>query len=301
MSASEYSLSIAGLQLDISDRIPLYNTCVSCSVLRIFIPGSTSIECPLCPWAPISDASRRKLSLREITLDRIIWLAKKYRVDMVFLDGPEPLLSPDIASLVDKVYSGLSGEVLLGFRSLLVSNEIVDYIRNYAAYAVIDYPLKISEESISDDARLGLLQKLSTEYSTRLEIIIYSTGVPDQDLIANIIESLRNAFQPVIHLYVELHSPLAVHAVRKIGLTLKESLENPYVYIHSNFANLVEENTYCPYCNNVLVERSDGLMHKCYVKDSRCPNCGRKVRVYCRRDSLPLWLKRSGGEPIWLM
>ena len=300
MGSDKLSIRVAGLQLDVSDRIPLYNVCVSCSVLRIFVPSSTSIECPLCPWAPIADASRRRLSLREITLDRIVWLAEKYRVDTVFLDGPEPLTSSDATNIMNALYSRLSDRVMIGVRSLLTNEKAIDYVREYTDYVVVDYPLQ--SQGSADDTRLNLLGRLSTEFNVdNMEIIIYSTGVPSQDLITSIMGVLREASQPVIHLYVELRSPLAVHAVRKIVLSLRNSLKNPYVYVHSNFTDLVEENTYCPYCNNVLVERSDGLMHKCYVKNSCCPVCGRKVRVYCRRDKPPLWLKRSGGEPVWLM
>ncbi|OHB75943.1 MAG: AmmeMemoRadiSam system radical SAM enzyme [Planctomycetes bacterium RBG_16_55_9] len=59
---------------------------------------------------------------------------------------------------------------------------------------------------------------------------------------------------------------------RQIGLS--EGLN--YVYI-GNLASKEGQNTYCPGCKRLLVERSGWMILQMRVRDGRCPDCGKEI------------------------
>jgi pyruvate formate lyase activating enzyme len=50
-----------------------------------------------------------------------------------------------------------------------------------------------------------------------------------------------------------------------------------YVYV-GNVPGHENENTYCPNCNTLLIERA-GFTSASYLKNGKCPKCGTKIDV----------------------
>ncbi len=57
-------------------------------------------------------------------------------------------------------------------------------------------------------------------------------------------------------------------------IAISEGLQ--YVYI-GNIRSDVGQNTYCPACKNILIERSGYTILQNHLKDGNCPNCGKQI------------------------
>ncbi len=83
------------------------------------------------------------------------------------------------------------------------------------------------------------------------------------------------AYKFASELYVPATSPAALEKARKIG---KEAGLN-YVYF-GNFPGHPYENTYCPKCNHLLIERYGfNVVKYALTRDKKCPNCKEQIPI----------------------
>jgi len=50
-----------------------------------------------------------------------------------------------------------------------------------------------------------------------------------------------------------------------------------YIYLE-NVIEKYHENTYCPKCKNLVIERNYPIYAKSYLKDGFCKSCGEKIK-----------------------
>ena len=62
----------------------------------------------------------------------------------------------------------------------------------------------------------------------------------------------------------------AVHIGKKAGLE--------YIYT-GNIPGDKHENTYCPYCNNIIIERFGYMAHNHLKEGNKCNKCGKKINL----------------------
>ena len=135
-----------------------------------------------------------------------------------------------------------------------------------------------------DDFRgiLEVTKRAKYKWNMHVEIVtnIIPTFNDDENQLTEIAAWIRDElghetpwhvtrFVPHLNLSHISYTPVAVlEKARKIGLDCGLS----YVYI-GNVPNHQAENTYCPRCRKLLIERNDFFIKQFNIVDGRCPGC----------------------------
>jgi len=80
-------------------------------------------------------------------------------------------------------------------------------------------------------------------------------------------------FQP--H-YLMKNIPATQYEMLKKAHSIARDAGLEYVYI-GNVYGVKEENTYCPNCNNILIERTGYKIIELKIENNRCPNCSKII------------------------
>ncbi|MFQ5796290.1 MAG: radical SAM protein [Candidatus Bipolaricaulia bacterium] len=225
----------------------------------------------------------------EISSQQLVELADRYRAEVVASSYNEPLITAEWAH---EIFS-LAKE--RGFRTAYVSNgnatpEVLKYLR-----PVLDcYKVDLKTMSDRNYRKLGGVLKhiLNTigwvyEMGFWLEIVtLVIPGFNDSD------EELREAAEFLVDISPDI--PWHVTAFHKDyqmtdpdntpAETLIRAAEIGYdVGLHYVYAGNLPgivgryENTYCPNCNELLIERFSFQIHRNRLEDGGCPACGAEI------------------------
>jgi pyruvate formate lyase activating enzyme len=141
---------------------------------------------------------------------------------------------------------------------------------------------------LSDGTLEPVLQTLKTLARHKVHLEIVNLVIPTQNdqplMIEEMCRWIRRELGPQIPLHFSRFYPLyklknlpptPVATLEKARvIALKAGLE--YVYI-GNIPGHEGENTYCPHCQKLLVRRKGYQILEAAVKNSHCPQCGKKI------------------------
>ncbi len=275
------------ISLDPIEKKPLFH----------FLPGTKSLSlatvgcnfrCLFCQNWEISQASWDKGPQEEVPPEEIARLARERGAPSISFTYNEPTVfyeyARDIAALAHEsgikttyITNGyMTKEMLADFRELDAAN--VDIKGNEKFYR--DVCGGVEMEHVLETIKTMRKKKIWVE-ATNLIIPGYND---DDGSIRQISEFCRDtdpdmplhftAFYPQ---YKMLDTPPTPREalVRARKIALDEGVK--YSYCGNTYPGDPYENTYCPNCGALLVERHGFSLVKNNIKNGRCPECGAKI------------------------
>jgi pyruvate formate lyase activating enzyme len=273
--------------LSISDPIekkPLYHFHPGQGILSIS-PNGCNLQCPFCQNAEIS---QMKISTQKITAEEIISLCKKYDLIGVAYTYSEPLVWYEF--LLD------AGTAVkdAGRVNVLVTNGIIEEEPLKRILPLID-AMNIDLKSIREDfyrelvkgELVSVLRTIQLAHSScHIELTnLLITDVNDSneditdlvDWIAQLDRSIPLHFSRYFPHYKMDNPPTPPERLEFAYNTAKEKLD--YVYV-GNINIPTTNNTFCPHCGNLLIER-EGLFGVKIIglSGSKCEKCSTEINI----------------------
>ncbi len=281
----------AGVQLDPIEKKPFFHAFPGSNALSFGMLGC-DYHCSYCQnWLTsqsLRDPSANALP-EVVSPEKIVELAMVYKSPFIVSTYNEPLITSEWAVEILKLAKPY------GIRGAYVSNgnatpEVLEYIRPYVDLYKVD--LKGFDERRYRQLGGRLDVVLDTIGSLKekgfwVEIVtLIVPGFNDSEGELSSIARFIASVSPEIPWHVTaFHSDYkmldrdntSVKSLRKAALIGREA-GLQFVYA-GNLPGMVEnlENTYCPGCGEVLVEREGFRILRNSITSGNCPRCGRKI------------------------
>jgi len=279
------------IAVDPIEKKPLFHFNPGSSVLSIATVGC-NFRCKFCDNWVISQ--EEEIYGKNIPPERVVEMALKYNCQGISYTYTEPTIffeyAYDTAKIAEK--KGLFNTfVTNGY----MTPEAVKTISKYLDAATVDFKgsanpkfyLEFSSvptvepifESLMEMKRQGIFIEI-----TDLIVPKYGDSMEDlRRLVKWIVENLGPEipfhilrFHPNYELYNLPSTPLE-SLMKAKRIALEEGLQ--YVYL-GNTPEVEGENTYCPKCGALLVERNGfSIGRRIITEDGKCPKCGFKINI----------------------
>ncbi len=245
---------VAALQCDPTEKKPFFHALPGSDTLTFGMLGC-DLHCAYCQNWLTSQALRDDAAValpNILSADRLVAMAKAYGASMVGTSYNEPLITAEWAVEVFKQARPA------GFRTAFISNgnatpQVLDYIRPWTDC----YKIDLKSMSDKNYRQLG--------------------GVVD-----NILETVkmvheREFWEEIVTLVIPGFNDSAEQLIRACEIGRDAGLR--YVYA-GNLPGRVGrwENTFCPNCDELLVERYGYIIRQVKVTaEGTCPSCGDRI------------------------
>lgn len=266
------------------EKKPLYHFYPGSDILSI-APNGCNLMCPFCQNAEIS---QMEIPTREITPEELVSLCGRYDLIGVAYTYSEPLIwyefLLDAGTRVKKA----------GLKNVLVTNGIIEEEPLKKVLPLID-ALNIDLKSIRDDFYKkivkgdlpSVLRTINMAHRTcHIELTnLLITGVNDSDKdiedlvdwVYNLDASIPLHFSRYFPHYKMNNPPTSQERLELAYRKAKEKLD--YVYV-GNIYIPDTNNTYCPDCGNLLVERSGFYGTQIIGLDGKkCNKCEKTINI----------------------
>ncbi|MGM0438880.1 MAG: AmmeMemoRadiSam system radical SAM enzyme [Patescibacteria group bacterium] len=279
---------VAALNIDPIEKKPLYHFLPSTKSLSIATPGC-SFSCKNCQNWRLSQRKKDQLNEKYISPANIVKMAKDKGVESISYTYGEPIIfleyALDIMKLAEKE----------NIKNVWVSN---GYFSKESLEKVSPYidAINIDLKSFSDDfyknvcgGRLKpVLKSIKNLYNsawlelTTLIIPGYNDSKKELKSIAKFIYSIDKN----IPWHVSKFSSRFSKDMKDVPDTSDEILEKAYKigkeaglnYIYPGNIITNKTNTYCPQCDNLIIERNSYNI-KSYDQEGRCSKCGQDIKI----------------------
>ncbi|HNV85497.1 MAG TPA: AmmeMemoRadiSam system radical SAM enzyme [Candidatus Omnitrophota bacterium] len=279
---------VAGLQADPVEKKPFYHVLPGAKALSFGMLGC-DFHCPYCQnWLTSQTLQDARAGILPETIrpEEIIEIGKKYRAKIVTSTYNEPLITSEWAA---EIFDLAKRE---GFLTAYVSNgngtpEVLDYLRPR-----LDL-FKVDLKSFSEKAYRTLGGRLSTVLDTirmlkerNFWVEVVTLVIPEfndsEEELGRIADFLASVSVDIPWHVTAFHGD---YRMRGPGNTSPEMLLEAaeigkrsglrFVYA-GNLTGRVRglENTYCPSCRELLVERSGFSVLTNRITGGNCPKCG---------------------------
>ncbi|MCX8064952.1 MAG: AmmeMemoRadiSam system radical SAM enzyme [Candidatus Hydrogenedentes bacterium] len=282
---------VAGLAVDPIEKKPFFHVLPGSTALSYGMLGC-NFHCPFCQNWFSSQTLRDPNSsaqIEPISSEEIVNLSIQYRSPVIVSTYNEPLITSDwsyeIFSLA-KEHHLLCGYVSNGH----ASTKVLEFLRpvmdlykvdlksfNQQHYDKLGGSLKIVCNTIEKAVELG--------YWVEIVTLLVPTFNDDPNEISQLTRFIANintdipwhvtGFYPQYKMQeVEPTQPSQLETAYKIG----KDAGLKYVYVGNRPGKLKNlENTYCPNCSSLLIERTGFNVWKNEIKDGKCPKCGLSI------------------------
>lgn len=283
--------SIVSMAADPIEKKPLYHFWPGTSAFSIAAPGC-NFKCLHCQNWSISQVSVEEVSYEDIPPERLIELTKRYNCKGIAHTYTEPTIWMEYAIDVGKL---AHREDLY---NVFVSNGYmsIDALRELGPYL---NAANIDVKAFSDDFYRKICGVPSirpvletcewmVEHMKHLEVtylvVPRENDSPEEirKFCKWVVEKLGpevpthfSRFYP--HYKLTDREPTPVKTLeRAVGIAKEEGIH--YVYI-GNVPGHTGDNTCCPKCGELLIERYGFDILQYRLKDHRCPKCGAKINI----------------------
>ncbi len=280
---------VSSVALDPIEKKPLHNFKPGSSVLS-FGSVSCNFRCKHCQNYTISTADLNYPYLREFKPEDILRLVKEYNADGVAWTYNEPSIwhefALDSSKLVKKdgyyvvyVTNGyMSFEAIDQFRGILdAANVDVKAFKEDFYRRICKARLENVLECVKYLYKSGVFLELTYliipgENDDMEEIRSFAEWVYDLD---KSIPVHFSRFHPDYQMLDKPPTPIktiekAVEVARDVGIE--------YVYVGNVWGHRYED-TYCPNCNSLLIDREGFYIVRMNLDGRRCPECGYKQNI----------------------
>lgn len=279
---------VSSLQCDPTEKKPLYHLLPGSRALTFGMLGC-DLRCPFCQNWEISQTLRDKNAgahPTDVSAEELVSLAKKYKARLVASSYNEPLITSEWAVEVFKLARAQ------GFKTAFISNgnatrEVLNYLRPHLDCYKVD--LKTMQDRnyrVLGAVLKNVLDTIAMAYEMGfwLEVVtLVIAGFNDSN------EELKQAAEFLVSISPDIPWHVtAFHKDYKMSdpdntppQTLIRAAEIGYAaglrYVYAgNLPGLVGpyENTYCPNCKTLLIERYGFAILQNRLMIGCCPDCG---------------------------
>lgn len=286
---------VAGLNVDPIEKKPFYHVLSGCDALTFGMLGC-DFHCAFCQNALSSQVLRDPMSneavrwTKRITPQQIVDYALQVKADVIASSYNEPLITSEWAAAIFKLAKAV------GIKCVYVSNgnvtaEVLDYLKPYLSAYKIDLKTMQDKQyrqlggvlqNVLDGIRMVHEMGLWVEVVT-LVIPGYNDSTDELMDAARYIKSISadipwhvTAFHPDYKMTNARPTPAST-IIRAAEIGLEAGLN--FVYAGNLVGRVQEyENTYCPQCRTLLVERYGyTILSYKITADGTCPNCNHVI------------------------
>lgn len=281
----------SGIHADPVEKKPFFHALPASQAMSFGMLGC-NYHCPYCQNWVTSQALRdnRTISPPEfMAAEDFVILAKRFGAKIVTSTYNEPLITSEWAVEVFKIAKRY------GLATSYVSNgngtpEVLEYLRPWLDL----YKVDLKGFNDKQYRKLGgvlnnVLDTIKTLHEKKFWVEVVTLVVPgfnDSEAELKDIANFLNSVSPDIPWHVTaFHSDYNMMETPNTPLkTLIRAAEIGYTaglnYVYAgNLPGLVGkyENTYCPSCQELLIERRGFTVRKNTLKDGHCPKCSRSI------------------------
>jgi len=283
--------SIVSMGVDPIEKKPFYHFWPGSTAFSIASPGCT-FSCLHCQNWTISQASVFDVEYEDLEPERIVQLAKKYGCKGISHTYTEPTTWTEFAIDVGRLAhrEGMHNNyVTNGYITL----EALEELRPYLDAANVDVKA-FTDEFYRKICGVSTLRPVldacewMVEHGVHLEItyLVVPRKNDDPKEIGKfckwVVEKLGpdvpthfSRFYPQYKMIDWEETPLS-KLERAAEIARGEGIR--YVYI-GNVTGHPRDNTYCPKCGKLLIERYGFNIIRWNLKDHRCPECGEEIKI----------------------
>jgi pyruvate formate lyase activating enzyme len=276
------------INIDPVEKKPLFHFLPSTSALSLATVGC-NLHCIFCQNWEISQAGPTEVSAYKCPPEKVIELAQQYKCPSIAYTYTDPVVFYEYTLDTSKLARSINVKNIL-VTAAYINQEPLKQLLEYTDAANIDL------KGITDDfyhqicsATLKPVQKaLITTKAAGVHLEVTNLVIPTlndkPDQIRQLVRWVRDNlgsdtplhFSRFFPLYKLTHlpptSPETLDQARQIAA--EEGMD--FVYI-GNIASKEGQNTYCPKCKKLLIERSGYTVLQNRIKDGCCPDCNHKI------------------------
>jgi pyruvate formate lyase activating enzyme len=278
--AKNYGQAVT-IAIDPIEKKPLFHFLPGTDILSTATYGC-NMRCPFCQNYEISQV---KTPTTEITPENLIEIAKNKKLKSIAFTYTEPFIWYEMVLDTSKIAKDNGIKIILVTNGLINSKpleEIIPYI-DAMNIDLKSMDAKVYKKILSGD--LSTVQntiKTSFENGIHIEITnLIVTGMNDKESdISDLIDWVVS-LSPDIPIHFSKYSPNYQY---KEPPTSPEILEYAYEkakeklnFVYTGNVIAGKENTYCPKCNELLIERNYFNIKQNRLINGKCPSCGKKI------------------------
>ncbi|MGC9455018.1 MAG: AmmeMemoRadiSam system radical SAM enzyme [Phycisphaerae bacterium] len=282
--------SVVALNVDPIEKKPLFHFLPGTRALSIACAGC-NFQCPFCQNWQISQSPRtgQVAAGQAVSPEQIVTAAENYDCASISYTYTEPTVFFELAYDTGKLAHErgiLNTFVSNGFLTPPAVETIAPYLDainvDLKAFRDETYRkvMKASLEPVLTCMREIVRHNIWLEVTT---LVVPGMNDSEQELrdMANFIASELGPDVPWhvsrFHGAYEWDGiPTTPMETLNLAVQLGKEVGLHHVYC-GNVSGLADENTYCPNCQTVLIERSGFSVRKIHLADGKCPNCGREI------------------------
>jgi len=272
------------IAMDTIEKKPLYHFHPGKLILSVS-PNSCNMK---CPWCQNAEISQEKFPTKFISPEDMVKIALGKASFGIAYTYTEPLTWYEYIKETGKIAKEK------GLKNVLVTNGMINEEPFMEILPLID-AMNIDLKSMNSDIYKRVVKgDLNTVLNT-IRIAKKHAHIEVTDLLIPDLNDSTNDIKMLVDFIKEIGKDIPLHFSRyfphykwsapptpaetmiKAYNIAKEELM--YVYVGNIFMSKISNDTYCPKCNNLLVERSFMSGRVVGIKDRKCLKCGREADI----------------------
>jgi pyruvate formate lyase activating enzyme len=279
---------VCAAHVDPVEKKPLFHYLPGTNAFSLGTAGC-NVHCKFCQNWGISQSLPEQVPAHYVPPPRVAELAQQYRCPTIAFTYSEPVVFSEF--LMDAADAGHEA----GIRSIVVSNGYMQQAALKAAYGKMD-AVKIDLKSFSESYYRQIvagqlkpvLESLVTlrqlgKWTEIVYLVVPTLNDSDEELrgLASWIKANLGADVP-LHFtqchpeYLLKNLPVTPVATLERAKSIADAEGLHYVYI-GNVPGHPAQNTYCPKCSRVVVERVGFTASPMLTREGSCPFCGHPI------------------------
>lgn len=281
---------VAALNLDPVEKKPLFHFYPGTYTLSLGTMGC-NFFCQFCQNSTLSQSPKQKKTIygEKITPEQIVQSAQHYGAQSISYTYSEPTI------FFELVYDSIKLAKQKGLKNILVSNGFMSpkCLQELGPYVdAINIDLKAFTEKFYQDicgTKLKpVLQNLKKTKDLGWWLEVTTLIIPElndsEEELRQLVSFLYNELGPEVPWHVSRfhpsykmidYSPTPLQTL-EMAFNIGKQIGLNYIYL-GNVPGHQTENTVCPFCHSVVIERSGFSLKKQNIKNNHCFHCGTKI------------------------
>lgn len=267
------------LAIDPIEKKPLFHFKPGSEILSVS-PNGCNMRCPFCQNYTISF---KKAVTKEIVPEELVTMAKEYNTSSIAFTYAEPIIWFEFIKDTVKYSKKEEIDLVMVTNGLISKEPLKDLLEMVSA---MNIDLKSMNSEYYKKILRGNLEYTKNtieEASKKIHVEVTNLLIPgDNDTEIEELSQYLASIDKTIPLHISRYFPHNNYNKPTTPIkTLKEAYEIAKKYLHYVYVGNASidgtENTYCPECSSLLVQRTGFHTKIIGIDKEKCSNCGRKV------------------------
>lgn len=267
------------LAVDPIEKKPLFHFRPGTEILSVS-PNGCSMRCPYCQNYTISF---KKAVTREITPEELVSMAKEYKSPSIAFTYAEPIIWFEFIKDTSKYAKKERIDLVMVTNGQILEDPLDELLEIVSAMNIDLKSMSSEYYSKILKGNFAATKRTIEKASGKIHVEVTNLLIPgDNDTEIEDLSKYLASIDKKIPLHISRYFPHNDYDRPPTPLnTLKEAYDIAkkylyYVYI-GNAPMEGTENTYCPKCSSILVERAGYNTKIVGIEKDKCSNCGRKA------------------------